>query len=318
MNNGIFGDIYSTNVEDIFGISYSSNVEDLFGTVVSPAPAGEGAEPIRPMAQPTLRLEHQVCLMQGNGGYFWKTENENPLTRAYRWLQMVTEQISFAVVQWVLPRSMAKPMQWCLRNDAQRYTGVIPGIEVQGRNSIKLPPLLMNDGPQGFRNPQDGRHDGTSTQFPSNLALAATWDEDLAFAYGEALGVEFRGKGSNMVLGPGVNMHRVPWNGRNFEYITGEDATLGSILVVPYVRGIQSTGVMACVKHLALNEQEVERNKYASSVPEAAQQEIYLKPFRAALLSGCGAVMTAYNRIADDAVHGLEEGGGETSAGTYP
>ncbi len=110
----------------------------------------------------------------------------------------------------------------------------------------------MNDGPQGFR---DGANPGTSTAWPSAMTVGATWDAALVRAWGVAMGAEFWGKGANVQLGPGVNVARVPRNGRNFEYMSGEDPFLGYTLVQPAVQGIQSQGVIADAKHYVLNNQ---------------------------------------------------------------
>jgi len=102
-----------------------------------------------------------------------------------------------------------------------------------------------DNGPQGFG---DGVKPGTTTQWPSSLAMAATWDPELAGLFGTAMGEEFWGKGTNIQEGPGVNVARIQRNGRNFEYMSGEDPVLGSALLPRVVDGIQEN-VMAIVKH---------------------------------------------------------------------
>ena len=89
----------------------------------------------------------------------------------------------------------------------------------------------------------------------SMLALATTWDRDLTYAMGTALAHEFRAKGANVILGPGANVHRVMRNGRNAEYLSGEEPALGAALVPAYIRGVQDHGVLAVVKHFVLNHQ---------------------------------------------------------------
>ena len=101
----------------------------------------------------------------------------------------------------------------------------------------------MNDGPQGFRGPP-----GTSTQWPSGLTVAHSWDRALFLEYGTALGQEFAGKGSNVMFGPALNLQRVANGGRSFEYGSGEDPFLGHELVQGEVRGIQAQGVVANAK----------------------------------------------------------------------
>jgi beta-glucosidase len=110
--------------------------------------------------------------------------------------------------------------------------------------ALGLPSLNMQDAAGGFRTYWQGIV-GTVTCWPSQLALAATWDPGLVERFAQALGSEFRDKGANGILGPSVNVHRVARNGRNFEYISGEDPYLGSRLVEAYVRGVQSQGVLA-------------------------------------------------------------------------
>ena len=113
---------------------------------------------------------------------------------------------------------------------------------------LGIPPLKMNDGPPGFR---DDRHLGTTTAWPAALHVAATWCENATRAWGAAMGAEFRAKGANVQLGPGVCVARVPQNGRNFEYVSGEDPFLGYTLVQPLVEGIQSQKVVANAKQCA-------------------------------------------------------------------
>lgn len=125
-------------------------------------------------------------------------------------------------------------------NETQIYTGNVFAID-----RLLIPSLRMNDGPQGFR----GIDAGTSTAWPAALSLGATWDVDLARQWGEALAKEFAQKGANVLLGPGMNVARVPQNGRNFEYIGGEDPCLTSTLAGPLITGIQSQGVIAVAKH---------------------------------------------------------------------
>ena len=116
------------------------------------------------------------------------------------------------------------------------YIGRV-GSEVCGEPmNHSIPELHLNDAGQGFRD-ENNTKPGSSTQWPSALAMAATWDTSLAQQWGEAMGEEFKGKGANVQLGPGMCLARVPRNGRNFEYISGEDPVLGASLVAPVVRG---------------------------------------------------------------------------------
>jgi beta-glucosidase len=129
---------------------------------------------------------------------------------------------------------------------------------------------------------------GCSTSFPAALTIAASFDVEMAFKYGDAMGKEFAMKGSNMQLGPGVNVARVPVNGRNFEYISGEDPFLGAAMVAQVVKGIQSHGVLANIKHYVLNNQETNRNSVSSIVDERTRWEIYYPPFESAVEAGVG------------------------------
>ena len=171
------------------------------------------------------------------------------------------------------------------------YTGIVPGTPRLG-----IPPLHMNDGPQGFR--ASGLGKGSSTCWPSGLTVAATWDVATAASWGLAIGEEFRGKGANVALGPGLNVARVPWNGRTFEYLSGEDPALGAALGAAAIRGIQSAGVIANAKHFIFNNQEFDRGLiplphqgYSAVVDERTKHEVYLPPFEAAVRAGVGSVM---------------------------
>ena len=121
------------------------------------------------------------------------------------------------------------------------YVGNVGAIDHLG-----IPALKYNDGPQGFR---DNAHLGTTTAFPSGMTIGATFDVAAAAAWGETMGQEFYDKGANVQLGPGLCLARVPHNGRNFEYISGEDPFLGYTMVQPVIKGIQGKKVVANAKH---------------------------------------------------------------------
>ena len=148
---------------------------------------------------------------------------------------------------------------------ASGYVGSTPPLP-----QYKIPAIFMNDGPQGFRTGGSirGSVAGTSTQFPSGLTVAATWDPETAFTWGAAMGEEFADKGATIQLGPGLNVARVPTDGRNFEYISGEEPVLGSSLAAAAIRGVQSKGVMANAKHWVLNNQETKRMKISDDASE--------------------------------------------------
>jgi beta-glucosidase len=156
---------------------------------------------------------------------------------------------------------------------------------------LGIPKLVMADGPQGIR-----AH-GPACSFPCGIALAATWDQKLAYLYGQALGREAKARGIQMQLGPGVNIARTPLNGRNFEYF-GEDPYLSGEIAANWIRGIQSQGVTATVKHFVGNDEEWRRMEGESLMNEQTLREIYLQPFQKALREGgAWSVMSAYNKL---------------------
>jgi beta-glucosidase len=172
--------------------------------------------------------------------------------------------------------------------------GYVGGVSANAR--LGIPTLKYNDGPQGFR---DNAHPGTTTAFPSGLNIGATFDVEAAKLWGQTMGQEFWDKGANVQLGPGMCIARVPKNGRNFEYISGEDPFLGAALVGPVITGIQSTNVIANAKHWVNNNQESNRQAESNIVDERTEYEIYYPPFEAAVNAGVGSVMCSYNKIND-------------------
>ncbi|MBF4471338.1 glycoside hydrolase family 3 C-terminal domain-containing protein [Flavobacterium sp. HJJ] len=173
-----------------------------------------------------------------------------------------------------------------------------PGVPRLG-----IPENWMTDGPHGIRTEvkwdewdQAGWTNDSCIAFPALTALSATWNKEMASLYGKSIGEEARFRNKNVLLGPGVNIYRTPLNGRNFEYM-GEDPFLTSKMVVPYIKGVQSNGVAACVKHFALNNQETNRNAVNVNVDDRALYEIYLPAFKAAVQEGdAWAIMGSYNR----------------------
>lgn len=172
---------------------------------------------------------------------------------------------------------------------------------------LGIPELWCSDGPHGVRaevrwdswRPAGWTND-SCTAYPALSALAATWNPELAGLYGTCIGEEARYRRKNVLLGPGCNISRTPLCGRNFEYM-GEDPCLASAMVVPYIRGVQEQGVAACVKHYALNNQELNRHTTNVSVSDRALNEIYLPAFRSAVQeAGVWAVMGAYNLYGDE------------------
>ena len=169
---------------------------------------------------------------------------------------------------------------------------------------LGLPRRWLSDGPHGVREdvgPDNwkpaGRTDDFSSFMPALVGLAATWNPDLATAYGKVIGEEARQRGKQIMLGPGMNIMRTPLNGRNFEY-PGEDPFLSSRMVVNYIRAVQAEDVSSCAKHFAANDQEWERGTINVEVDERALREIYLRPFEAAVKeAGVRTVMSAYNKV---------------------
>lgn len=174
------------------------------------------------------------------------------------------------------------------------YTHGVPRLDI--------PRLAMADGPHGLRKQIGGGDNGVSksepaTAFPTAACVASSWNPENAEKIGRAIGEECRYYGVHMLLGPGLNIKRNPLCGRNFEYYS-EDPLLAGKFGAAFVRGVQSMGVCACVKHFALNNQENFRFVGNSVVDERAMREIYLKPFETAVKEGKpGAVMSSYNRI---------------------
>jgi beta-glucosidase len=166
--------------------------------------------------------------------------------------------------------------------------GGVDNFYIRAIPRIGLPRLKMADGPVGVRNY------GPSTVF-GGIGLAATWDPALAQRIGAVIGEDARARGVHFMLGPGVNIYRAPMCGRNFEYF-GEDPFLSSRTAVAYIKGMQSQGVSATVKHFMGNNQEYDRHNMDSIIDERTMREIYLPVFEAAVKEAhVGAMMDSYN-----------------------
>jgi beta-glucosidase len=166
--------------------------------------------------------------------------------------------------------------------------GGVDDFYIRANEKIGLPRLKMADGPVGVRNY------GPSTVF-GGIGLAATWDPELAARIGETIGRDARARGVHFMLGPGVNIYRAPLNGRNFEYF-GEDPFLASRTAVAYIKGMQSQGVSATIKHFMGNNSEFDRHNSDSIIDERTMREIYLPVFEAAVKEAhVGSVMDSYN-----------------------
>lgn len=177
----------------------------------------------------------------------------------------------------------------------------------RGVPRLGLPDFWTDDGPHGVRPDvlwdeweQAGQTNDSCVAFPALTCLAASWNPYMAYLYGKSLGEEALYRGKNMILGPGVNIYRTPLGGRNFEYM-GEDPFLASTMVVPYVQGLQSNGVAACVKHFCLNNDEEYRHRVNVKISDRALHEIYLPAFKAAVQKGhVWGLMGAYNIYKDE------------------
>ena len=173
-----------------------------------------------------------------------------------------------------------------------------------GIKRLGIPELKYTDGPFGIREEMKMNSwnsmkltTDSATFFPTGSALAATWNTDLAYLLGTALGEEAKTRGKDILLGPAVNITRIPTGGRTFEYLS-EDPLLNARLAVGYIKGVQDRGVAACVKHFALNNQETNRGRVNVIVDERTMREIYLSAFEAAVKeANVFAVMAAYNKI---------------------
>jgi beta-glucosidase len=171
------------------------------------------------------------------------------------------------------------------------YIGGYNDFYIEPITHLSIPSIKMSDGPVGVRN------FGNTTAYPAGILMAATWDTALVNSEGHGLGKDARARGVHILLAPGMNIYRIPINGRNFEYF-GEDPFLASGMAVSYITGLQSEGVMATAKHFAVNSFERNRNAVSAVIDERTLQEIYYPAFRACVeKADAGAFMCAYNKI---------------------
>jgi len=176
-----------------------------------------------------------------------------------------------------------------------------------GVERLGIADMHYADGPFGIR--EEGVPNGfqsagwkldSATYFPTGSALAATWSEDLAYKYGTGMGKEARLRGKDVILGPAVNIQRLPVGGRTYEYLS-EDPILSAVLALGYTEGVQDQGTAVCIKHFAVNNQETNRGSVDAQVDERTLREIYLKPFERAIVEGGAmSVMPAYNKVNGD------------------
>ena len=171
------------------------------------------------------------------------------------------------------------------------YIGGVDDFFVRDIPRLGVPRFKMADGPIGVRNY------GVSTTMAGGIALAATWNPELAMRVGTELGRDARARGVHFLLGPAVNIYVAPMNGRNFEYL-GEDPFLASRIAVNYIKGVQSQGVCATIKHFMGNNSEFNRHNIDAVIDERAMREIYLPAFEAAVKEAkVGAIMDSYNLV---------------------
>ncbi len=168
-------------------------------------------------------------------------------------------------------------------------------VDVEG----KLASIMMSDGPHGLRKEEKGST-VPATCFPSSATVANSWDEELIYKIGEALGEECLANDVQVILGPGVNIKRSPLCGRNFEYFS-EDPLLATKMASGHIRGVQSKGVGACIKHFAANNQETDRFSVNAVIDERTLREIYLSSFEEAVKeTEPWMIMSAYNKLNGD------------------
>ncbi len=224
---------------------------------------------------------------------------------------------AFAIVAtlFIIPRSSAQaiplykdvkaPLEARVNDLFQRMTqdeklGFLTGtgFTTQPLPRLGVPPMAMADAGEGVRGGADSTQ-GPATQFPAGVVMASSWDPLLVGQVAKAIGEEARGKGTGIqvMLGPAVNIQRSPLGGRNSEYFS-EDPFLAGRLAVGYIQGMQSTGIGACIKHYACNNEEVDRFGVNVHVDERALREIYLPAFEAGVTEGhAWSLMASYNRV---------------------
>ena len=176
-----------------------------------------------------------------------------------------------------------------------------------GVERLGIADMHYADGPFGIR--EEGVPNGfqsagwtldSATYFPTGSALAATWSKEMAYLYGTGMGMEARLRGKDVILGPAVNIQRLPVGGRTYEYLS-EDPILSAALALGYTEGVQDEGTAVCIKHFAVNNQETNRGSVDAQVDERTLREIYLKPFERAIIEGGAmSVMPAYNKVNGD------------------
>ncbi len=215
--------------------------------------------------------------------------------RKVKWVSVVAFIILILTSCNKIPEGSTRRVEKIIRKMSLRekieFIGGYNRFNIRACEAYTIPEIRMTDGPVGVRNY------GASTAYPASIALAASWDKDLAEKVGAAIGMEARNKNVHIVLGPAMNIHRAPFCGRNFEYL-GEDPYLAGEIASSYVKGMQQQGVVATAKHYVANYQEYDRHNVSSDMDERTLREIYLPAFKVCVRKGnVGAVMTSYNLI---------------------
>jgi len=232
----------------------------------------------------------------------------------------LSKMIAFAAIAIPLTGfSAEKPHQSALLQFDKQIDGIISQMTLEekvemlhakhmfvsaGIERLGIADMIFADGPFGIREEMQpdgwmglGWENDKATFFPTGSALAATWSPELAYQYGKGMAKEARLRGKDMILGPAINIQRIPTGGRTYEYLS-EDPFLSSKLSVQYTKGVQDNGVAVCLKHFALNNQENNRGTVNVIIGERAMREIYLPPFRAAVEEADAyGIMPAYNKV---------------------
>lgn len=166
--------------------------------------------------------------------------------------------------QWLTPEVESKANELLSKMTVDEKLSYIVGTDwmyTKNIDRLGINRMKMTDGPQGL-----GTH-GKSTAYPATVSLAATFNEDLAYNYGEALGRDCKARGINILLGPAVNIYRAAMCGRNFEYM-GEDPYLAGRIAAGYIKGVQAQGVMATIKHFIANNSDYDRDHISNDMDE--------------------------------------------------
>ena len=252
------------------------------------------------MAKMNLSLKIKVIRLISNGLFYGETNAfEN---RRWRSGKIAQGLVTFLIIGLLFVTEsraedsnevvVEKILKQMTLEEKLDYIGGINAMSIRPIPRLDIPEIRMSDGPLGVR------QDKPSTRYPAGIALAATWNRTLAREEGAAMGRDCRARGIHVLLAPGMNINRVPFCGRNFEYVSGDDPYLAAQMVVPLILGVQGEGVVATAKHFAANNQEYNRMNINVIVGERALREIYLPAFEAAVRTAkVGAVMDAYNKL---------------------